>query len=184
MKFALALTLLTSASAVVANAVPMMNAMFKLKVSDMGPKEIAGKMLTYSMGNGMLGIHMGMEEFTGYMGPKGMIKGPIMSMKMPMNKLFLRPTNGKPEFAARFGDPMMDMMPMRTMWKDWTVCYKTMKMMKMWFLDYNPKTNMEGAMRKNWVACGNMKEGYNIFMGKMKPGCTMPFQIEVVWQMM
>lgn len=87
MKFALALTLLTSASAVVANAVPMMNAMFKLKVSDMGPKEIAGKMLTYSMGNGMLGIHMGMEEFTGYMGPKGMIKGPIMSMKMPMNKL-------------------------------------------------------------------------------------------------
>lgn len=59
---------------------------------------------------------------------------------------------------------MMDMMPMRTMWKDWTVCYKTMKMMKMWFLDYNPKTNMEGAMRKNWVACGNMKEGYNIFM--------------------
>jgi hypothetical protein len=50
------------------------------------------------------------------------------------------------------------------MWKDWTVCYKTMNMMKMWFLDYNPKTNMEGAMRKNWVACGNMKEGYNIFM--------------------
>jgi hypothetical protein len=87
MKFTLALTLLTSASAVVANAVPMMNAMFKLKVSDMGPKEIAGKMLTYSMGYGMLGIHMGMEEFTGYMGPKGMIKGPIMSMKMPINKL-------------------------------------------------------------------------------------------------
>lgn len=87
MKFTLALTLLTSATAVVANAVPKMNAEFKLKVSDMGPKEIAGKTLTYSLGYGMLGIYKGGEEFTGYMGPKGMTKGPIMSVKMPKDKL-------------------------------------------------------------------------------------------------